>query len=397
MTFDPAAPHLPGMVEAEHTRCCFPSRPDWIEPTVDYLRQKVLLCGACDEVRAGRVMMGLHEAVSNAIVHGNLEISSELKESGDTAFAQELARRSADIRYGGRSVSVHVDYDGSECRWTITDEGIGFDVERVMQRDPTTGEEILLSSGRGLLLMRAFFDSMRYEMGGRRLVLTIRKGDGHNPRRLLRHATRQPVRVIPLRDDGAVDWQAAYDGLAHNLSMDGMAVLQAHLATAQRVLIGLDAGSQPLYLPAFVRHCRQVSPDFVELGCQFQPPSQHDPELSSVDAQAAMQAIADLVDRLQGHRCPPDERRAHPRSAYTCTVQITGGGPGEPMVGFGRDLSKGGIAFVTTAMLPPRTCVLTLPTLSGPSIRVVARILRCDRIMDGFFDVGARFEHAAAA
>jgi anti-sigma regulatory factor (Ser/Thr protein kinase) len=380
------------MVEAEHMQCRFPSRPDWIEPTVDYLRQKALLCGACDEARAGKIMMGLHEAISNAIVHGNLEISSDLKELGDSAFAQELARRSADEHYANRSVTVEVDYDGSECHWSITDEGNGFDVAKMVERDPTTGEEILLSSGRGMLLMRAFFDAVRYELGGRRVVLTLRKAKHTEQRRSARLSKLQHVRIVPLQADGSLDWQAAYDGLSHNLSSEGMAVLQSQLAAAQRVLIGLDSGGQSIYVPAFVRHCRQVSADFVELGCQFQKPAPEYLPASGADATAALQAIGELVDRLHQHRYPDDERRAHPRVAYTATIQIIGGKAGEPTLGFGRDLSKGGIAFVTTAALSHQPLFLTLPSPSGPPVRVAARIMRCDRIMDGFFDVGARFD-----
>src|SRR5258708_7442651 len=102
MNNDSTTPHLPGMVEAEHVQFRFPTRPDWIEPAVEFLRQRAVLSGACDETSAGRIMMGLHEAVSNAIVHGNLEISSELKEHGDSDFARELARRCADERFANR-------------------------------------------------------------------------------------------------------------------------------------------------------------------------------------------------------------------------------------------------------------------------------------------------------
>lgn len=392
MSLDSSVPHLPGMVETEHMQCRFPSRPDWIEPTVEFLRQRSILCGACDEVRAGRIMIGLHEAISNAIVHGNLEISSALKEQGDETFAHELARRSADEAYGNRIVTVRVDYDGAECRWSITDEGKGFDVEQVLQRDPTSGEQILLSSGRGLLMMKAFFDSVHYEMGGRRVVLMLRRDKHEQQRKSNRLPSQQRVRVVPLQVDGSVNWQAAYEALAHNLSGEGMAVLQAQLATADRILIGLETGGEPLYVPAEVRHFRQVGSDMIELGCHFQPPSKNDPLADSADTAAALLAIAELVDRLEGHRSPDDDRRAHPRVAYTAPIQISGGSDGEPTVGFGRDLSKGGMAFVTTAPIPHQRRLLTLPSLSGPAVRLQAQILRCDRIMDGFYDVGARFE-----
>ena len=75
----PDAPNLPTLVVGERMHMCLPSRPDWIEATVDFLRQKAVLCGACQESRAGKLMVALHEALPNAIVHGNLELSSGLK------------------------------------------------------------------------------------------------------------------------------------------------------------------------------------------------------------------------------------------------------------------------------------------------------------------------------
>src|SRR5262245_23358560 len=81
-------PHIPNTVVCEHTQISLPSYPHWIESAVEYLRQKAVLSSACHESRSGRLMVALHEALSNAIVHGNLEISSDLKERGESAFAE---------------------------------------------------------------------------------------------------------------------------------------------------------------------------------------------------------------------------------------------------------------------------------------------------------------------
>src|SRR5262245_55390964 len=126
------APHLPGFVAAEQMRICLPSRPDWIEPTVEYLRQRAVLCGACRESRSGKLMLALHEGLSNAIVHGNLQVPSSLKEQGDTAFAEALAQRVADPHYVERVCDIVMDYDGQRCQWIITDQGNGFDFKGVL-------------------------------------------------------------------------------------------------------------------------------------------------------------------------------------------------------------------------------------------------------------------------
>ena len=63
------SPHLPSAVSAERSHLQVPSQPDWIAPTVEYLKQKAILCGACQESRVGKVMLALHEALTNAIKH----------------------------------------------------------------------------------------------------------------------------------------------------------------------------------------------------------------------------------------------------------------------------------------------------------------------------------------
>src|SRR6516162_8331768 len=92
-------PHLPATVEFEQTRLRMPSRTDWIDPMVEYLRQRATLCGACQEARAAKLLLALHEALSNSIVHGNLELASALKDQGDHAFAAALAERSANPQF----------------------------------------------------------------------------------------------------------------------------------------------------------------------------------------------------------------------------------------------------------------------------------------------------------
>ena len=166
-------PDVASQVLFERTHLVIPSLPHWIEPTVEYLRHKSVLCGACQETRARKLLVALLEALSNAVIHGNLQISSELKEAPDDAFARALAERAADPVLSARVVDILMDYDGDACRWIITDEGQGFDVERVMARCLSDDPEIMLSSGRGILMMHSFLDDLYYDLGGRRVILTL--------------------------------------------------------------------------------------------------------------------------------------------------------------------------------------------------------------------------------
>ncbi len=386
-------PDLPGLVLAEHMEMCLPSRPDWIEVAVEFLRQKAVLSGACRESRAGKLMVALHEALSNAIVHGNLEMSSELKEQGDSSFAQALARRVADPRLADREVAIGFAFDGQRARWTVTDEGNGFDVDGIMRRVTSDDPEVLLASGRGILLMRSFLDEVRYEAGGRRLILELKRESGEEKRRQGRVPLHQPLRVAPIRADGSVDWDAAYEAVSRNLSENGVAVLQQHIAHSDRILIGLVVNDQPFYVPAEVRHCRHLSGEIVELGCRFQTRQR-----ASDDAAAAAPLHAAVTNLLERHSAasPKGERRLHQRAAFNVQVTVTTPASAQPIVGYSRDLSKGGMAFLTTVPLAPETVIVSVPQGEEPPLAVRAQVVRCSRIREGLYDIGVRFLELAS-
>jgi anti-sigma regulatory factor (Ser/Thr protein kinase) len=391
------APDLPSLVRAEQTLVRLPSRPHWIEETVDYLCRKAILCGACQETRSRKLMVALQEALVNSLVHGNLELSSELKERGDSSFAKALAERAADPRLAQRMVDIVVDYDGQRCRWLITDEGKGFDVEEVLRRLESDDPEFLLASGRGILLMRSFLDEVKYEEGGRRLILTLHRHSGEEKRKQARVDAHQPVQIVPIRADGSVDWEAAYQAVSLNFSEQGIGLLQERLATTDRIIIGIYANNQALYVPAEVRHCRSLGGDVMELGCRFQ--TRHEvpkataaslPSVPEAD-QAVQDAIADLLER---HQSPPhgvDDRRVHPRVGFHARLEVHQPPSPDPVAAFARDLSKGGMSFITTVPLAGEVILVIQPQDQGASLRIRAQIVRCNKVQEGFFDVGARF------
>jgi anti-sigma regulatory factor (Ser/Thr protein kinase) len=329
-----------------------------------------------------KLRLALHEALINAVVHGNLQISSELKEREDDAFAKALAERTADPTYAGRQVLIEVDYDGDSCRWSFTDEGNGFDYPRYLARQPE-GEALWLNSGRGIMLMRAFVDELHYELGGRKVTLGLRRSSGTEKRQPL----NQRVQVAPIRPDGSVDWEAAYDAVAQNVSSSGVGMLQAQLSTSERVILGVELEGQTVYLPAQVRHCRQVGEGMVELGCRFllrsEPP-----------AVSPTQSVEEAIDTLlQSPRPQPvsPERRSHTRETYTERIEIQGPAATSSVVGFARNLSKSGIAFISTTPLPLDNRIICLPRGDGSVLRMKARIIRCTEVSIGFYDVGACF------
>jgi hypothetical protein len=313
-----------------------------------------------------------------------------LKERGDSAFAEALASRAADPVLGARVVDVRAVYDGTSFRVTLTDQGRGFDVARILSA--AEEPDLQLASGRGILIMEALLDEVRYDLGGRRVELVLRRGCDEK-RREPRWPIHETVQVAPIRADGAIDWGSAYRALSRNLSEGGISLLQTRLASTPRVLIGLDWEGDVLYVPAEVRHCERLGSGMVQFGCQFETGPgllRHGSDVLPEDVDAAIVA---LVNQQDGEVLPYHERRLHQRVVYTARIAVSGGTG--PTVGFARNLSKGGISFLVHQPMPLEHRVLTLPAQQGPPLRVRARILRCVPLMDGVFEVGALFEGMA--
>jgi anti-sigma regulatory factor (Ser/Thr protein kinase) len=387
-------PNLLAAVQAEHVRLQLPSQPDWIQPAVEYLKQRAVLCGACLETQANKLLIGLHEALSNSVVHGNLEVSSELKERDDDSFLQALAERSADSAYASRQVDIEFDYDGARCRWTLTDQGKGFDFEQVLSQPVDDPEALLRPSGRGILMMRALFDEVRYEAGGRRLITTLYKS-GVERRQQPRSEAHIPLQLMPVEADGTIGWPEVSGAILSNVSRGGVALLQSAPVGSDRILLGIPSDKgEPVYIPAEVRRCRVLGEGLVELGCRFETSGTRlgglvaDPSLPSL--QEAEQAVGSLLDQLEQQMEVHDERRKHQRAVYTERIDIVGE-TGEPSFGFARNLSKSGINFITTGPLSLETKTLSLPAGERGSVKVRCQVVRCLKILHGFYDVGARF------
>ena len=135
--------------ESESLRGSFsmPSQVSSIPSCVDKLVQLLKEAG-CLADKQTDIEMAAFEALANAVIHGNHEDATK---------------------------QVHVHYHcrpGEDIAIVVKDEGTGFSPERVP--DPTAPENIEAEHGRGILMMRAFMDEVRYEAGGTELHLRMK-------------------------------------------------------------------------------------------------------------------------------------------------------------------------------------------------------------------------------
>lgn len=130
----------------------------------------VLISGAMPD--SARRLGGVLELLINAVEHGSLGLGSaekrELLLAGQ--LHAELQRRATAEPWASRVARASLERLDRCVRLTITDEGAGFDFEKVLASTP----ELTAPHGRGIYLARAMsFDRLRFEGRGNVVVAEV--------------------------------------------------------------------------------------------------------------------------------------------------------------------------------------------------------------------------------
>lgn len=163
-------------LDARETRFQLDNDLAGITEIVGQLEAELSRLGLCDETGLIQVGVALREAMVNAIVHGNLEVSSKLLDDAagsGTAFADLVAERRQKDPWQRRRVSVSARYEPDEVTYRIEDEGPGFDPKSLP--DPTDAANLERLHGRGLMLMRMFMDEVVHSPTGNVVTMTKRR------------------------------------------------------------------------------------------------------------------------------------------------------------------------------------------------------------------------------
>jgi CheY-like chemotaxis protein/anti-sigma regulatory factor (Ser/Thr protein kinase) len=145
-----------------------------VPPLVSQLEEHIAQMGLCEP--SGLVLLGvaLHEALTNAIFHGNLEMDSALRESDEKLYYRLARERRAQEPYRGRRVTVTATMTREEAAFVVHDEGEGFDP--ALLPDPTDPANLEKLSGRGLLLIQTFMDRVEHNDKGNEITMVKRCG-----------------------------------------------------------------------------------------------------------------------------------------------------------------------------------------------------------------------------
>ena len=124
--------------------------------------------------------MAIDEALLNAMHHGNLEVSSELRDSDNEQDYYETIRdRKQKSPYCHRRVRVEAEFSDQHICVQISDDGNGFDISSIA--DPTNESNLHRVSGRGLFLIRSFMDQVSHNQAGNQITMCkIRKADAES-------------------------------------------------------------------------------------------------------------------------------------------------------------------------------------------------------------------------
>jgi CheY-like chemotaxis protein len=158
-----------GCLQYQEMRFLLENDTAMIPPLVSYLEDCLTKLKMAES--SGMILLGvaLHEALTNAIFHGNLDLSSSLKERDEREYYRLAAERKAQEPFGARRVFVTVSLTPEEATFVVRDEGTGFDP--ALLPDPTDPANLERVSGRGLLLIQTFMDRVEHNPRGNEITM----------------------------------------------------------------------------------------------------------------------------------------------------------------------------------------------------------------------------------
>lgn len=128
----------------------FPSAISLMHSILDYLMKRVEKVGIV-KAENSNLFIALDEAFVNAVKHGNKFDAKKL-------------------------VKVAAEVSTKEARFTVEDEGDGFDVSAIP--NPLDPENLFKTSGRGVLIIHNVMDEVKYNERGNRVEM-VKKSDKH--------------------------------------------------------------------------------------------------------------------------------------------------------------------------------------------------------------------------
>ena len=113
--------------------------------------------------------MLLKEAIENAIFHGNLELSSEMRRKNPQLFYKTAEQKRDIDPYKNRRLTLQYDISRNSAKYVVRDEGKGFAHADLL--DPADPDNLLRIEGRGLIMIMNFMDEVFWNDRGNEITM----------------------------------------------------------------------------------------------------------------------------------------------------------------------------------------------------------------------------------
>ena len=147
-----------------------------VSSLVHHLTDRLVPMGFASPNNVDVIAMAFHEALVNALDHGNFELESSLKGdlfTKEDPYVRLRTERLADPAYAGRLIEVRLAMDTERFELEISDEGKGFDASRM---SPMAGDsDMAPHCGRGLPLILLVMDEVHFNEKGNQIRMVLRR------------------------------------------------------------------------------------------------------------------------------------------------------------------------------------------------------------------------------
>jgi len=146
-----------------------------IPSTVVHLTDRLVPMGFAKPSNVDVIAMAYHEALVNALEHGNLEMDSSLKGdflAGCDEYTQQLQDRMQDPAFASRRIDVRMRATPDHYEVIIHDDGPGFDATKIPK---ISDASLSRQHGRGLAMIHMVMDEVCNNAIGNEIKMVLKK------------------------------------------------------------------------------------------------------------------------------------------------------------------------------------------------------------------------------
>ncbi len=125
------------------------------------------------DYRFDSIHLALHEALVNGLIHGNLHLTSGLRQSAKSylSYGELLRKRLSTPAFARKAIDISAEWSDVKMKIVIRDEGMGYSLSEILKHPPTVQSK----TGRGLRIIASAADSCTIDNYGREIALSFLK------------------------------------------------------------------------------------------------------------------------------------------------------------------------------------------------------------------------------